>query len=135
MTSCPIDKNDLQKIEYDGVEGLICKKCQGNWLRFKSVKNLYDKYHLLVPAKIYHEFAPNINHRSWPSKIRCPDDQEILTTHEFKNIEIDICETCKGLWLDKGEIDKLRVRAKARDRVENFVVWLGSVIFELIFYR
>jgi hypothetical protein len=29
-------------------------------------------------------------------------------THR-NNIEIDYCPTCRGVWLDKGELDKLRL--------------------------
>ena len=135
MTACPIEQGELYKIKYIGVEVEECRKCQGIWLSCESVKELYNKFYLEVPAKIYHEFEPNINHRSWPSKIRCPNDQVILTTYEFKNIEIDICEKCKGLWLDKGEIDKIRLKVTGKDRFESFIEWVVLTTIELIMYR
>ena len=37
----------------------------------------------------------------------CPiDGTELLVTHR-DGIEIDICPQCKGVWLDRGELDKL----------------------------
>lgn len=30
-----------------------------------------------------------------------------MHTYDYLNIHIDICHTCKGLWLDDGELKKL----------------------------
>jgi len=37
----------------------------------------------------------------------CPIDQTVLVVTERTNIEIDYCPTCRGVWLDRGELDKL----------------------------
>jgi len=39
--------------------------------------------------------------------MQCPNDQTTLLITERKGIEIDYCPTCRGVWLDKGELDKL----------------------------
>lgn len=36
-----------------------------------------------------------------------------LTLSERQGIEIDYCPTCRGVWLDRGELDKLIERAAA----------------------
>jgi len=36
-----------------------------------------------------------------------------LTLSERQGIEIDYCPTCRGVWLDRGELDKLIERATA----------------------
>ena len=128
MTLCPIDHIELIQKKFSSVYGQECQKCHGVWLPFTTVRELYNNFYLEVPAKIYHEFEPEIVHRSWPSKIKCPDDQELLTTYEFKKIEIDICGKCKGLWLDKGEIDKLRFKATSKDRVWDAIAWVAAYI-------
>ena len=35
----------------------------------------------------------------------CPD--AILVITERQNVEIDYCPQCRGVWLDRGELDKL----------------------------
>lgn len=35
----------------------------------------------------------------------CPDDRLVMT--ERSGIEIDYCPTCRGVWLDRGELDKI----------------------------
>lgn len=39
--------------------------------------------------------------------MKCPNDQATLLITERKNIEIDYCPECRGVWLDRGELDKL----------------------------
>ena len=48
--------------------------------------------------------------------MNCPiDGTELLMTHR-NNIEIDYCPKCRGVWLDRGELDKLIERAAAEMR-------------------
>ena len=43
--------------------------------------------------------------------MKCPNDNETLVLSERSNIEIDYCPTCRGVWLDRGELDKIIERA------------------------
>ncbi len=44
----------------------------------------------------------------------CPTCVEVrLLMTERSGIEIDYCPTCRGVWLDRGELDKLIDRAAA----------------------
>jgi Zn-finger nucleic acid-binding protein len=42
----------------------------------------------------------------------CPDSTLVMT--ERQGIEIDYCPTCRGVWLDRGELDKLIERSVAQ---------------------
>ena len=37
----------------------------------------------------------------------CPVDQMPLVMSERQGVEIDYCPTCRGVWLDRGELDKI----------------------------
>ena len=39
--------------------------------------------------------------------MKCPNCNETLLMTERNNIEIDYCPSCRGVWLDKGELDKM----------------------------
>jgi Zn-finger nucleic acid-binding protein len=43
----------------------------------------------------------------------CPVDGTTLVMSERQNIEIDYCPSCRGVWLDRGELDKIIERATA----------------------
>ena len=46
--------------------------------------------------------------------MQCPTDGSTLTMSERGGIEIDYCPTCRGVWLDRGEIDKIIERSLAQ---------------------
>lgn len=39
--------------------------------------------------------------------MKCPNCNEILLLSERYNIQIDYSPSCRGIWLDKGELDKM----------------------------
>jgi len=39
--------------------------------------------------------------------MKCPNCNETLLMTERNQIEIDYCPSCRGVWLDKGELDKM----------------------------
>ena len=43
----------------------------------------------------------------------CPLDRTPLVMSERQGIEIDYCPTCRGVWLDRGELDKIIERSTA----------------------
>ena len=44
--------------------------------------------------------------------MKCPIDETTLLMTERQGIEIDYCPECRGIWLDRGELDKLLASAK-----------------------
>jgi Zn-finger nucleic acid-binding protein len=45
--------------------------------------------------------------------MKCPIDAAELVMSERSGIEIDYCPQCRGVWLDRGELDKIIDRAVA----------------------
>ena len=45
--------------------------------------------------------------------MKCPIDSTELRMMDRQGIEIDYCPTCRGIWLDRGELDKLIERSAA----------------------
>jgi Zn-finger nucleic acid-binding protein len=45
--------------------------------------------------------------------MKCPADNETLVMTERSGVEIDYCPKCRGVWLDRGELDKIIERAAA----------------------
>ena len=43
--------------------------------------------------------------------MQCPTDGTTLTMSERSGIEIDYCPQCRGVWLDRGELDKIIERS------------------------
>ena len=43
--------------------------------------------------------------------MQCPVDGETLVISERSGVEIDYCPKCRGVWLDRGELDKILERS------------------------
>ncbi|MGE0716146.1 MAG: zf-TFIIB domain-containing protein [Alphaproteobacteria bacterium] len=44
----------------------------------------------------------------------CPNDNAAMQSVARSGVEFDFCPTCRGIWLDRGELEKLL--AAARDQ-------------------
>jgi Zn-finger nucleic acid-binding protein len=47
--------------------------------------------------------------------MQCPIDGSDLVMSERRGIEIDYCPKCRGVWLDRGELDKIIERSAEED--------------------
>lgn len=47
--------------------------------------------------------------------MKCPNCNETLLMTERNQVEIDYCPSCRGIWLDKGELDKLLAYAASQN--------------------
>lgn len=45
--------------------------------------------------------------------MNCPVDAAVLEMSERQGVEIDYCPTCRGVWLDRGELDKILERSES----------------------
>ena len=45
--------------------------------------------------------------------MQCPIDGTQLVMTDRQGIEIDYCPQCRGVWLDRGELDKIIERSAA----------------------
>jgi Zn-finger nucleic acid-binding protein len=43
--------------------------------------------------------------------MQCPNDNTTLQMTTREGIEIDYCPQCRGVWLDRGELDKIIERS------------------------
>src|SRR5688572_24777143 len=39
--------------------------------------------------------------------MKCPIDDSPLSVSSREGVEIDFCPQCRGVWLDRGELDKI----------------------------
>lgn len=43
--------------------------------------------------------------------MKCPVDGATLVISDRSGVEIDYCPECRGVWLDRGELDKIIERS------------------------
>lgn len=52
--------------------------------------------------------------------MQCPTDGTTLVMSERSGIEIDYCPQCRGVWLDRGELDKIIDRAAGQPAPQQY---------------
>ena len=52
--------------------------------------------------------------------MNCPNCNITLVMSDKQGIEIDYCPQCRGIWLDRGELDKIIERAAGNQDGSNF---------------
>ena len=53
--------------------------------------------------------------------MNCPNCKTTLLITDRQGIEIDYCPQCRGVWLDRGELDKLIERSATETRWHSYV--------------
>ena len=43
----------------------------------------------------------------------CPNDNSSMQSIQRSGVEFDMCPTCRGVWLDRGELEKLMTNEAA----------------------
>jgi len=51
--------------------------------------------------------------------MKCPNCEETLVMTERQGVEIDYCPKCRGVWLDKGELDKIIEKSASAQASQN----------------
>ena len=108
---CPACGNMMRLAHAAGVVADGCGTCGGIWLDAGEMQQLANRPEgLLGVAKL---FAPS---GEWDCSERerlCPRCHTRLSPFEFpslRGIQLDRCDTCRGLWLDHGEAEEIEAR-------------------------
>jgi Zn-finger nucleic acid-binding protein len=104
---CPKCKNDMEVVEYDGVEVDRCKSCKGLWFDVGESELLRDKD---VAAEIDSGDPQTGRQTNEIDRYRCPRcDGGMLrmVDPQHANIWYEECTSCRGSFFDAGEFADL----------------------------
>ncbi|MDP1538504.1 MAG: zf-TFIIB domain-containing protein [bacterium] len=107
---CPnCGKETLNKIKFHKVQINRCSRCQGIWFdedELRKAKDERDRHLKWLDVDLWKE---NKNFRVSSLKKLCPLCEKPLYEVEYGNSDIkaDICNSCRGIWLDRGEFRKI----------------------------
>jgi len=107
MKSCPRCTFPLQEVSYKETELDHCQRCGGSYLVPEGGPKVFGTF---VDPEVWagSEIAKDLGR--W--QLYCPTDGSALKVYEVEygdeSVEIDLCPTCRGIWLDKAEGIALR---------------------------
>jgi len=83
----------------------VCPKCNGIWLDKGELEKL------LKDRKLANYLTTHIGVKS-SSPMICPRCGNLMDIEKADEIEVDVCLTCGGVWLDSGELEELKTKSK-----------------------
>ena len=115
VLECPIDGMPMSKTLVEGVTVDACGSCGGRWFDARELRRVAQDKELEALAKR----IPTVR---TPSAFRCPRcGHECLEGH-VREVAVDHCLNCDGIWLDAGELEE----ARRLLRVERLLEGAGS---------
>jgi Zn-finger nucleic acid-binding protein len=103
---CPACQEQMRPVELGEVSVDECRFCDGLWLDRDEPEQLAKMdvigKHLLQPMTF------DDSRKSIPEGERlCPRCGIRLDTHKHKGLTLDICGSCRGMFLDRWELQEL----------------------------
>ncbi len=107
---CP---RDFTRMEQEEVEVIgrnvtvdVCPKCGGMWLDTGELKKI-------IGDKSLTDYLTKDIGTKTQSKLVCPRCGGLMDLEKAEDVEVDVCLTCHGVWLDAGELEDLKETSKA----------------------
>ena len=95
--------NNKQLIEHSLGSGIYrCNNCSSHWLDYKPVESYLVERDEMT-AKAFRTIWDLKSKKS--AALKCPRDHSDLHVFSYKEVELDFCMECKGLWFDALEME------------------------------
>jgi len=108
---CPHDGDLLEHQQYFKYPRWACATCKGSFIHERDLSE--NLGHKKAPKSV--EVIAGVKLDSvTQSQIRCPKDEALMRAVMVAGCEVDVCPSCKGLWLDGGEYDRIVRRMSER---------------------
>ena len=113
---CPRCDVELKKTdlgEYGFIVLDVCHECEGAWFDKGELDRLDDSVWTNVEEVDFEEVSDSHKNLSCP---KCQEDMVPLMPSDAREVVIDRCQNCNGFWLDKNELEQMRMVATKEDR-------------------
>ena len=106
--TCPIDKNQFKKALLAETEVDYCPKCLGLWFEedeLRQAKDVKDRNLRWLDIDLWKDGE---KFKISPGQKLCPSCRLPLYEANYgsSDIRVDVCNICRGVWLDRGEFKK-----------------------------
>lgn len=130
---CPRTSEALVKRTFGDLEVDVSPGCGGIWFdRFElsKVKHKHQELGELIVEQLRKHAKPFLD---TAPRLRCPRDTDVVMMRRYfspkRQIEIDECPKCGGIWLDAGELEGIRdLFGSSTDRAQATEEFVASVM-------
>ena len=116
IMKCPRCNSVLSETEYDGVTIAVCPDCKGEWLFAGELQKIIEHHdEVFTPEEIASLDAVNKEiftaEKDDHDELNCPACENVQMEHfsygDTSGIILHKCTECDGIWMDKGELNKI----------------------------
>lgn len=101
---CPRDATPLKPFTIDGITTDSCPTCRGVWLDATELTRVTNDDELEQLARA----------RTQAGTLSCPRCAAKLHAARIEGVEVDPCPSCRGVWLDAGELREAQKQVLAK---------------------
>ena len=110
---CERCDTDMQTVFYEGVTIQLCMSCKGIFLSKKKLGIIEDSREIEIPDDTPYPRNGVEVRRHCP---KCEIGMKKVRHGKIRSTMIDYCETCTGIWLDKGELASIQFSYEIAER-------------------
>ena len=114
LLTCPKCHHVLDRKVTGSVEVDVCGACGGLWLDRAELVRLKLFAEPWEISLVHEPGIRNVPPTSKLVRLACPRCGDRLSIFELAEVAVDICDGCRGIWLDRGEL-KPALKALTRD--------------------
>ena len=131
---CPRCHESLEVGAVDGIEVEVCLSCKGAWFDNDELRQAKD---LGEPDAIWMDFDIWTRRDRFvmsAGEIKCPrcGDPLRAPSYDKTDVEIDVCPTCRGVWLDDAELRHIVEALEKEINSKTFAEYIPAAIQEAI---
>ncbi len=127
---CPKCNGALKRVEYEGLSNFSCPAGHGEWVNRDDLGEIVRRRQVEIPREYFEEFEKNsepkpIETELLESDTKCPACGALCKKVNYaysSGILIDHCPRGCGVWLDKGELEKIQAFCQFWDKRANEVL-------------
>jgi len=109
---CPRDDFGLTTKVLSGATVNQCTRCHGLWIPKGSILALAEATH--APSLAQHFVDEQLPGHFVQGTLRCPSDATQMRFRTMADVEINLCPSCHGVWLHKGELETLAAQTSSQ---------------------
>ena len=129
--NCPNCQNELIESDIWACNALTCKNCSGVWVPGIEMRGMLRKNNLPSTIKGLLETNDNPVNESQRKCAYCSDTK--LQALLVRNVEIDVCIICNGVFFDKNEFEEVLVKHRSHSSTKVATEVGKTVGGELVF--
>ena len=122
---CPRTRTPLKKVTLDGITLDISEACGGVWFdnfELRKFADVEDSAGDALVELLEPYYCAEIDHEE---RLSCPRCDGIVLMRSFYSpkmqVEIDTCPSCGGVWLDPGDLGRMRALFGSEEEREQYV--------------